>query len=200
MKNILILFLFFPFFSFAQSKLTDNPIVEKETKIKRIKVYGISELMSASNSTTQSTYSGYSLGVLGNYALTSNFAVGVGLQQSFQGFGQGASATIVDFRLTWSLTGKLLLEESKVKLEGYQAVSTSDVEQNGWRIQGIVSQYNFNGTNNSIPYSGVGVAGFYEFNTNKIKNVITGMKFESIVNGDTKITPISIFFGVGWWF
>lgn len=66
-------------------------------------------------------------------------------------------------------------------------------------ISGQVKQYLFNGSSNVVPLVGTGVAGYYQFPSDKKLSIQLGSAFDFAQNGDTTLTVIKFFITAGFW-
>jgi hypothetical protein len=70
----------------------------------------------------------------------------------------------------------------------------------GFRVDIHYAQYNYNSSSGSVPFSGIGLSGYYEYQTNKNTFFQSGLRYDQSSNATQLVTPISVFFGIGLWF
>ncbi len=133
------------------------------------------------------------------YALSQKWGTGLELRQSFDTAGNTLLSSFSG-RMTYAVTGSLRKHEKKLDLRDLGVGKIEQVDQGGFRIQGIISQYYFNGSLNTVPYAGMGISGFYDFATIKNHGFHVGISYERIANQGKFINPISLFGGFSLWY
>jgi hypothetical protein len=203
MRYLFALFLLLTSNVFAQSPV-DIPQNEKSLNYdltqQRLRFIGIFDYATASNSETGESLGGMGFGAVLSYALSKKWALGVGAKQSFTPGGGQSITTSFDGRATYAVTGALYKEKKKASIDGVNVIDSLEKGLGGFRIDLHYSQYNYNTSSGSIPFSGIGLSGYYEYQTNKNIFYQSGLRYDQTSNATQVVTPISFFFGVGLWF
>jgi hypothetical protein len=197
--------------AFAQNdepKIIDNPKeteklkksdLDVEDKIHKTRFYVAGDYMTIAPVAGSAALSGPGGTFQFVYAFNEKWGSGLELRQSFDTAGNTLLTTFSG-RLTRALTGKLNKTERKIKLADLGVGQIQESNMGGWRFQGIITQYYFNGSLNTVPYAGMGISVFYEFPSVTELNYFTGFRYDRIGNAGKFVTPMSIFFGVSFWY
>jgi len=143
---------------------------------------------------------GYGAGAYAIHALSDSWALSGGLRQSFTlTGGLGALFTEFNFRLVYAITGSLLVQRTSLFHSGERVYQATDYTRGGIRAQLSANQYLFNGSQNVVPFSGIGFAVSYELPSRNQYSFTFGAKYDLLSNGKLLLTPIQIFGGVLFW-
>ena len=133
------------------------------------------------------------------YGLSRSWGLGAGVRQAFTSSAD-AMFTEFDLRLTFAITGSLILKKRGATLEGQNVYDFEERNRGGLRAQLVTAEYLFNTSTQVVPYSGIGFSTYYELPSNSSWNIIAGARLDLVSNGKQSISPVQIFGGVAFWF
>lgn len=129
------------------------------------------------------------------YSVTTKFGIGGGAGTYMSTAGAGA-ATVLNWAFTYALTGKISSLSSSYELDGREIMVSRDGRAEGLRAQVMFSQYYFNGSQNTIPFGGLGGVVYYDKYVKQIGyNLMAGVRMDYLFNNDNNLAPISLMVG-----
>lgn len=174
------------------SKVSASELNSEET-ISKVSVSTLLTFSSLSLSTTGKSLTGPGLEAYIQYSLSSKWATGASFRQ--MSLGTGGSGSALNFKVTYALLGSLEKSFRETTLGHKKIIINKELEESCLCVQFLASQYYLNTTNNTVPFTGFGIAGFYKYPTRKFSSLIGGLSFESLQNKGN-LTVISLFFGL----
>lgn len=198
-RSLLIVFFFLQStlgYALEQKENTfGHDVIQKKKKPDKMNFYATGTFASISSATGESL-SGPGFSAWASYALTDKTALGIGAGTLLGGLG-AAAATILTASFTYSLTGNMVSNHYDYLIGDYTLASFSESKRQGFRVQGLLSQYYFNGTQNTLPFGGMGFAVYYERYLGFLgQTALAGFRYDMLFNNDESITPMTVFFGV----
>lgn len=145
------------------------------------------------SNTNGNSSSGPGVGLLFNYALSDRFGVGMGFRQI--SIDQSGSASSINIRFTYAYRGFLSNSREKLQFNNEMVVESKSIESSCICLQILATQYYFNGSSNTVPFTGYGFGGYYKMPTKNKWSYIFGGLYESATNSET-ITSMSFNFGI----
>lgn len=172
--------------------------LNQDIDLNKVTLLGIADYSSASASSgTTLTGPGFQFQFI--YGVTPKWGVGLSARQSFD-TGGSTLATNFSAHLTYSFNESLHRRNRKVTLGDLGVGSIQEYSKGGWRAQFIINQYYYNGTANTVPYSGMGASVYYEFPSRGSYSYVAGFRFDSAGNQGNTITVMFGYVGLSWWY
>lgn len=194
MKLRYLLFLIFSFHALAQDE-PDISVIQEES-LDKFHQYLLLDAMTVTNAQTGIRLSGGGIGFQVLYGFHPKFGVGMGAKHIFDFAKSGGMATVLDFRFTWAVTGTLQKKHTTTDVGGPDVIKTEQIRMEGLRLQALGTQYLFNGTTTTVPFTGLGVSLYYELSLFGFQ-WLAGGRLDRIVNDENKLYPVSGFIGIG---
>lgn len=178
------------------AKIEKENEVDLDAKVSKTKFYVLGDFITVASPANGEALTGLGVTFQVQFGLNNDFALNASVRQSFA-FGGSGIITSFDGRLTYALTGKLIGVDKVAGLNGSKIVRVKDHDLSGFRLQLIASQYYFNASTTTVPYSGMGASGYYEFTGSNRFNYIVGGRMDMIANSEYSTSPLSFFVGLG---
>lgn len=200
MRSIKGLFfiLFFPLMAFAierEKNSFDHEVIQVK-KTRDPLTFMVSGTFASISNPDGGSLSGPGFLVAANYHTNPKQAVGINAGVLMGSIGASA-ATILSATYTYALTGNMLSTTYDYQLGDHNMASFSDVKREGFRVQGLLTQYYFNGSQNTLPFGGMGFGAYYEKYLSFIgSTAVAGFRYEMLFNNQDSLTPMTLFFGI----
>lgn len=156
------------------------------------KVFLRTEMYSVENGNTLITGSALAVGLY--FARSEGMSIGPRFHQSYSAVdGWSTLYTALNFDFTWALTGSLKQVTTKHSLDGWEYMTFSQYNPGGFRARFSLEQYYFNTKKGSIPLSGFGIEGSYEFASSTDLSIEIGAGVDRISGPTAILTPFRVF-------
>lgn len=191
-------FLFHSLLAFSLETKTNSfghDVIQTKKRPEKMTFFATGTFASISNPNGESL-SGPGFSAWASYALDDKKALGIGAGTLLGGLG-AAAATILTASFTYSLTGNMVSNNYEYLIGDNTLANFSDSKRYGFRVQGMISQYYFNGSVNTLPFGGMGFAAYYESYIGFIGNTgVAGFRYDMLFNNEEALTPMTLFFGL----
>lgn len=163
-----------------------------ETDTLQKKVFLRTEMYSVTNGNTLITGTALAVGLY--FARSEAMSIGPRFHQSYSAVdGWSTLYTALNFDFTWALTGSLKQVTTKHSLNGWEYMTFTQYNPGGIRARLSLDQYYYNTKKGSIPLSGFGVEGSYEFASSTDLSIEIGAGMDRISSPTATLTPMRIF-------
>ncbi len=189
MKYLPLIFLL----SFVNSSLFANQVLTSRTTQSRISILPSLTYTQLTISTNSENLSGPGLELLIQYALKEKSALGFSFRQ--MNLGSESSGSALNFRYIYALKGRLIKNETELKVDHQTVLNNIDIVEPTWCVQAIGSQYYLNTSSSTVPFTGFGVGTYYKYPLKKYSNLFGGINYETMENSGT-LTSLSLYLGM----